>query len=97
MYNLHDELKKHLHVNKRERIHACASQPEFQFMFSCFHNYEVSSDYLSIHQCVSVFAHVYVCIYIYIYVCMYVCVCTHSIGDVVLWFFLDSNKEGFTR
>jgi len=40
-YSLHDELKKILYVNKKERIHACADQPKFQFVFSCFHNYEV--------------------------------------------------------
>ena len=70
-YNLHEELKKHLHVNKRERIHACVNQPEFQFMFSCFHNYEVSCDCLSIHQCVSVcICGVHVCICVYVYVCI---------------------------
>ena len=41
-YSLYEELKKILHVHRKERIHACASQSEFQFVFSCFHNYEVS-------------------------------------------------------
>ena len=69
-YNLHDELKKHLFVNRKERIHACASQPEFQFMFSCFHNYEVSCDCLSIRQCVYVCACLFV-YYVFVYVCMH--------------------------
>ena len=42
-YSLYEELKKILHIHRKERIHACASQSgEFQFVFSCFHNYEVS-------------------------------------------------------
>ena len=41
-YNLQEELKKLLFVSKKERIHACGNQTGFQFVFSCFHNYEVS-------------------------------------------------------
>ena len=41
-YNLHEELKKILFVHKKEKVHACANRTEFQFLVSCFHNYEVN-------------------------------------------------------
>ena len=40
-FNLKKELKKIL-FNKKERIVVCANQQQFQDLFLCFHNYEVS-------------------------------------------------------
>ena len=51
-FNLHEELKKILFLHKKEKIHICANQVEFQFLISCFHNYEVKYNY---------------CIYMYVY------------------------------
>ena len=73
-YNLHDELKKHLYLNKKERIHACGNKPEFQFMFSCFHNYEVSNAVVIVCLSVCQFGCMCMCVYLHACLCLYACV-----------------------
>ena len=39
---LNELLKEHLYNDKGEKIVVSANQANFQLIFSCFHNYEVS-------------------------------------------------------
>ena len=50
--NLNDLLKEHLYANG-ERIVVSASYAEFQLIFSCFHNYEVSV-YIVYYVCICI-------------------------------------------
>ena len=66
-FSLNDELKKVLHFDRKERVHACGDRSVFQFLFSCFHNYEVCGFHF--------FKGNMACIYMCVCVCVCVCVC----------------------
>ena len=86
-YNLHEELKKILFVHKKEKIHACANRVEFQFLISCFHNYEVN---YTVMICMSVY------LYMYAYVSVCFCLSVHLCVCVCIINFLGSDKERIT-
>ena len=80
-FNLHEELKRILYLHKKEKIHVCADQVQFQFLISCFHNYEVNYA-LMICTCT--------------YICLLHCVCL-STCVVYTINFLGSDKKRLTR
>ena len=83
-FNLHEELKKILFVHKKEKLHICANQVQFQFSISCFHNYEVNY----IRTCTYVYCIIYVCVFVCIYVSLSTYACTIN--------FLGSDKKRLT-
>ena len=77
-YNLFEELTMYLYGSKKERI--VLSEPDneswFQFIFSCFQNYEVSI-------CV------YVCTYVHVYVKLYL---LHTISAIKNCFIVKNDR-----
>ena len=108
-YNLYDVLKKILFVSKKdahkkERIHPCADKPGFQFLISCFHNYEINYVCMCIHcndtwsicpsVCMSVCMSVFLSICLS--VCMHACICL-SIYIIILILFMCGLHIEFLR